>query len=113
MFWHIMTNRSCLIAYESKQPTNTADLTRILATSGIADSLEQDFGVHDVASLGVWARRGPVLWSNVHDDGSTDYPFVAANLTFGDCHRYPVMDMSTTPICLPASDRIATPESAE
>lgn len=76
----------------------------------IADSQEQNFGVHDVASLGVSARREPVLWSHVHDDGSTYYPFVAANLTFRGCHSYSVMDMSTTTICLHRKrSRMATP----
>ena len=61
-----------------------------------ADSLERDFGVHDVASLGVSARRGPVLWSHVRDERSLDYPFVTALLIFRAPDRSLVMDMSTT-----------------
>ena len=37
---------------------------------------------HDVVSLGVSARRGPVLWSHVLDVRRCDCPFVAALLTF-------------------------------
>jgi hypothetical protein len=55
--------------------------------------------VRDVVSLGVSARRGPVLWSHVLDVRSRDCPFVAAILTFEASDRSLVMDMSTTQNC--------------
>ena len=64
-----------------------------------ADSLERFWGVHDVDSLGVSARRGPVLWSHVLDVKSRDCPFVAALLTFEAFDGSLVMDMSTTQSC--------------
>jgi len=65
----------------------------------IADSLELFSGVHDVISLGVSARRGPVLWSHVLDVRSRDCPFVAALLTFEASDSSLVTDMSTTQSC--------------
>jgi hypothetical protein len=61
-----------------------------------ADTLDRSWRVHDVVSLGVSARRGPVLWSYVRDVRSRDCPFVAALLTFAGFRRNSVMDMSTT-----------------
>jgi len=55
--------------------------------------------VHDVVSLGVSGRRGPVLWSHVLDVRSLDCPFVAALLTFEAFDRSLVMDISTTRSC--------------
>lgn len=40
----------------------------------IADTLEQTLRVCDVVSLGVSARRGPVLWSHVLDVRSRVFP---------------------------------------
>ena len=64
-----------------------------------ADSLERTSCVHDVVSLGVSARRGPILWSHVHDPRRRDSPFVAALLAFQASERSLVMDMSTTQSC--------------
>jgi len=55
--------------------------------------------VHDVVSLGVSARRGPVLWSHVLDARSRDYPLVAALLTFEAFDRSLVMHMFTMQSC--------------
>lgn len=79
-----------------------------------ADSLERTLCVHDDVSLGVSARRGPILWSHVLDVRSRDCPFVAALLTFEAFDRSLVMDMSTTQSCQnPWRPRRATLENAE
>jgi len=79
-----------------------------------ADTLERSWHVHDVVSLGVSARRGPVLWSHVRDVTSRDCPVVAAHLTFEALDGSFVIDMSTTKslrIC--QRTRGPAPESAE
>jgi hypothetical protein len=66
---------------------------------------------HNVVSLGVSDRRGPVLWSHVLDVRSRDCPFVAALLTFEAFDRSFVVDMSTTQCCgNHQRPRRATPE---
>jgi hypothetical protein len=70
-----------------------------IRTVHIADTLERILCVHDVASFGVSARRGLVLWSHVLDVRSRDCAFVAALLTFEALDRSSVMDMSTTQSC--------------
>jgi hypothetical protein len=62
----------------------------------IADTLERTLRVCDVVSLGVSARRGPVLWSHVLDVRSRVSPSSLRFLTSRAFNGGLVMDISTT-----------------